>query len=55
MKYKIIEKVQNEDSGIMGAYRVYTTDRDLDGFKARIIHKLLQGNFGSETLSADVG
>ena len=53
MKFKIIEKIQNEDSGIMGAYRLYTTDRDLEGFKARIIHKLLGGNLGSETLSAE--
>ena len=37
----------------MGAYRLYTTDRDLEGFKARIIHKLLGGHLGSETLSAE--
>jgi len=53
LKHKIIQKVHNEDSDIMGAYRLYATDRDLEGFKARIIHKLLGGHLGSETLSAE--
>ena len=43
----------------MGAYRLYQTDRDIEGFKARIIHKILNGNLGTAgnntnlTLSAE--
>jgi len=43
----------------MGAYRLYLTDQDLEGFKARVIHKVLGGQFGTAgnntnmTLSAE--
>jgi len=59
LKIKIIQKVQSEDNGIMGAYRLYMTDRDLEGFKARIIHKYFGGHLGTAgnntnlTLSAE--
>lgn len=40
----------------MGAYRLYLTDGDAEGFKARIIHKVLNGNLataGNLTQSAE--
>ena len=40
----------------MGAYRLYQTDGDAEGFKARIIHKVLNGNLataGNLTQSAE--
>lgn len=40
-------KVHNEDSRVMGAYRLYLADRDVEGFKARVIHKLLGGQNAS--------
>jgi hypothetical protein len=40
-------KIHNEDIGILGAYRLYLTDRDMEGFKARIIHKVLGGHLGT--------
>mmetsp|Transcript_2351 Transcript_2351/g.3543 ORF Transcript_2351/g.3543 Transcript_2351/m.3543 type:complete len:209 (+) Transcript_2351:501-1127(+) len=59
LQLKIIKKVQVEDGGIMGAYRLYLTDHDLESFKARVIHKVLGGHLGTAgnntnmTLSAE--
>lgn len=54
-----MEKVHNEDSRVMGAYRLFMTDRDVEGFKARVIHKLFGdqnnsgGNLTNMTMSAE--
>ena len=32
---------------MLGAYRLYLTDRDLEAFKMRIIHKYLGGHLGT--------
>ena len=43
----------------MGAYRLFMTDRDVEGFKARVIHKLFGdqnnsgGNLTNMTMSAE--
>lgn len=41
VKNKIISKVRQRDSGIMGAYQLFLVDGDTEGFKARIIHRAL--------------
>ena len=54
-----MKKIDEEDNGIMGAYRLYLTDRDLVSFKAIIIHRVLvrhlgtAGNNTNLTLSAE--
>lgn len=41
VRNKIILKVRQRDSGIIGAYQLYLNDNDFDGFKSRIIHRAL--------------
>ena len=41
VKNKIISKARLRDSGIYGAYQLYLVDGDVEGFKARIIHRAL--------------
>ena len=41
VKNKIIAKVHQHDSGIMGAYQLFLVDGDVEGFKTRIIHRAL--------------
>jgi hypothetical protein len=38
----------------MGAYSLYLTDNDLEGFKARVIHKILGGRLGTPGPQANV-
>jgi len=47
LKFKIIQKTQDEDPGILGAYRLFMTDHDAESFKARVIHKVLGGHPGT--------
>lgn len=37
------------DKGILGAFMLYQDDRDFEGFKARIIHKVMTPNGSRET------
>lgn len=41
LKERIIALVRMRDEGILGAFRAYRKDGDFDGFKMRIIHKIL--------------
>jgi len=41
LKDRIIQLVRMRDEGILGAFRAYRKDGDFDGFKMRIIHKIL--------------
>lgn len=41
MKQKIVNLVQMKDKGILGALMLYQDDRDLEGFKARVVDKVL--------------
>lgn len=41
VRQKVISKVRQKDSGILGAYHLYLVDGDPEGFKARIIHRAL--------------
>jgi hypothetical protein len=47
LKERILRKVEEEDQGIIGAYRLFLTDKDMEGLKARVIHKFLGNNAGS--------
>ena len=59
LKQRILNRAQHEDAAILGAYRLFLTDRDEACFKARIIHKILGGHLGTAgnntnlTLSAE--
>ena len=52
MKLKIIQKVRLRDSGIIGAYQLYLVDHDVEGFKARIIHRALTPSTSDYSSSA---
>jgi len=41
LKDRIIQLVRMRDEGILGAFHAYRKDGDFDGFKMRIIHKVL--------------
>ena len=49
MKQRIISLIQMRDNGILGAFQLYQEDGDLEGFKARVIHKVLTPNVSRET------
>ena len=36
------------DKGILGAFMLYQDDKDFEGFKARIIHKVMTPNGSRE-------
>jgi hypothetical protein len=38
-----------KDKGILGAFMLYQDDRDFEGFKARVIHKVITPNASRET------
>jgi hypothetical protein len=38
-----------KDKGIIGAFMLYQDDRDFEGFKARVIHKILTPTASRET------
>jgi hypothetical protein len=38
-----------KDKGIIGAFMLYQDDRDFEGFKARVIHKLVTPSVSRET------
>jgi hypothetical protein len=41
VKHKIAEMIHVRDSGIIGAFMLYLDDKDIEGFKARTIHKVM--------------
>jgi hypothetical protein len=44
--------VQLRDNGIIGAFMLYLDDKDINGFKARIIHKVDSERGSSAGLSS---
>jgi hypothetical protein len=38
-----------KDKGIIGAFMLYQDDKDFEGFKARVIHKLVTPSVSRET------
>jgi hypothetical protein len=38
-----------KDKGIIGAFMLYQDDKDFEGFKARVIHKILTPSGSRET------
>jgi hypothetical protein len=41
LKERIIQLVKMRDEGILGAFRAYKKDGDFEGFKMRILHKVI--------------
>lgn len=41
LKQKIVNLIRIKDKGILGAFMLYQDDKDFEGFKARVIHKVL--------------
>eukprot|EP00349_Pseudokeronopsis_sp_Brazil_P009520 CAMPEP_0202968618 /NCGR_PEP_ID=MMETSP1396-20130829/13978_1 /ASSEMBLY_ACC=CAM_ASM_000872 /TAXON_ID= /ORGANISM="Pseudokeronopsis sp., Strain Brazil" /LENGTH=95 /DNA_ID=CAMNT_0049695123 /DNA_START=95 /DNA_END=379 /DNA_ORIENTATION=+ len=41
VKAKVIAKIRQKDSGIIGAYQFFLSDSDLDGLKVRLTHRAL--------------
>ena len=41
LKQRVVNLISLKDKGIIGAFMLYQDDRDFEGFKARIIHKIL--------------
>lgn len=57
VKQKIAEMIQVRDNGTIGAFMLYLEDKDIEGFKARTIHKAVasesrEGNPGAALSSA---
>lgn len=48
LKQKIIQLVNMRDKGILGAFMLYQDDRDFEGFKARVLHKVLSPSVSRE-------
>ena len=44
----MIELISMKDKGILGAFMLYQDDKDFEGFKARIIHKVMTPNGSRE-------
>jgi hypothetical protein len=49
LKQRIFNLIQMKDRGVLGALMLYQDDRDFEGFKARVIHKLLSPSGSRET------
>jgi hypothetical protein len=49
LKQRIVNLIQMKDRGVLGALMLYQDDRDFEGFKARVIHKLLSPSGCRET------
>lgn len=49
MKQRIVNLIHMKDKGILGAFMLYQEDSDLEGFKARLIHKVVTPNVSRET------
>jgi len=45
----LVTLVRFRDKGILGAFMLYQDDGDFEGFKARVIHKVLTPNSSRET------
>jgi hypothetical protein len=41
LKERVIQLVKMQDEGILGAFHAYRKDGDFEGFKMRIVHKVL--------------
>lgn len=48
LKQKVVNLVRYKDKGILGAFMLYQDDNDFEGFKARVIHKVLTPNSSRE-------
>ena len=53
IKKRVIELIKMKDKGILGAFMLYQDDRDFEGFKARIIHKVMTPNGSRENREAE--
>ncbi len=49
LKVRIVNLIHMKDKGIIGAFMLYQDDRDFEGFKARVIHKLVTPSVSRET------
>ena len=48
IKKRVIDLISMKDKGILGAFMLYQDDKDFEGFKARIIHKVMTPNGSRE-------
>ena len=55
LKDRIIQLVRMRDEGILGAFHAYRKDGDFDGFKMRIIHKVLTPTGSRDNRSQALG
>ena len=51
----MIDLIRMMDKGIYGAFMLYQDDKDFEGFKARIIHKVMTPNGSRETHPSNKG
>ena len=49
LKSRIVNLIRMRDRGILGAFMLYQDDKDFEGFKARVIHKVLSPTGSRET------
>jgi hypothetical protein len=49
LKQRVVNFIRMKDKGIIGAFMLYQDDQDFEGFKARVIHKILTPAVSRET------